>query len=118
SPRLSDAPRRGRERRVFPRSSWPGVSRPPTHRRLYGLRGGPTDRGWVAGTRPAMTERAMTERARTERAVTERAVTERARTERARTEMAMTERAVTERARTERAGGKAGAAISRQRRPA
>src|SRR6185312_9422875 len=38
--------------------SWPGVSRPPTHRRLYNLRGGPTDRGQVAGTRPAMTERA------------------------------------------------------------
>src|SRR6185437_17033835 len=38
--------------------SWPGVSRPPTHWRLYSLRGGPTDRGRVAGTRPAMTERA------------------------------------------------------------
>ena len=35
-----------------------GVSRPPTHRRLYSLRSDPTGRGWVAGTRPAMTERA------------------------------------------------------------
>jgi len=26
-----------------------------THRRLYNLRSGPTGRGWVAGTRPAMT---------------------------------------------------------------
>ena len=36
-------------------SSWPGVSRPPTHRRLYHLRGGSTGWRWVAGTRPAMT---------------------------------------------------------------
>src|SRR6185312_5115733 len=48
----------GRGRRVFPRPSWPCVSRPSTHRRLYNLRGGPTGWGWVAGTHKAMTERA------------------------------------------------------------
>src|SRR6185312_15546526 len=32
--------------------SWPGVSRPPTRRRLYHVRGGPAGRGQVAGTRP------------------------------------------------------------------
>src|SRR6185312_16487542 len=37
--------------------AWSGVSRPPTHWRLYRVRGGPSDWGWVAGTRPAMTER-------------------------------------------------------------
>jgi len=41
----------------LPSSSWPGVSRPPTHLRLYNLRRDPTDRGRAAGTRPAMTER-------------------------------------------------------------
>src|SRR6185437_8076161 len=35
--------------------SWPGVSRPPAHRWLYHVRGGPTDWRWLAGTRPAMT---------------------------------------------------------------
>src|SRR6185312_14654018 len=30
---------------AWPSPSWPGVSRPPTHWRLYSLRGGPTDRG-------------------------------------------------------------------------
>ena len=45
-------------RRVFPRSSWPCVSRPPTHWRVYHVRGGPTGRGQVAGTHKAMTKRA------------------------------------------------------------
>src|SRR6185312_5292090 len=48
----------GRGRRVFPRPSWPGVSRPPAPDR-WDRRGGCTTAGaWVAGTRPAMTERA------------------------------------------------------------
>src|SRR6185437_15453949 len=50
------------ERRVCVKPSWPGVSRLPTHWRLYRVRGELTNRGWVAGTRPAITERAMTER--------------------------------------------------------
>jgi hypothetical protein len=44
-------------RGIGSKSSWPGVSWPPAHRRLYSLGGGPTDWVWVAGTHKAMTER-------------------------------------------------------------
>src|SRR6185312_8545699 len=52
----------GRGRRVFPRPSWPCVSRPSIPSRWGRCgRGTPTS-ARVAGTRPAMTERGMTER--------------------------------------------------------
>jgi hypothetical protein len=35
---------------IFHPAPWPGVSRPPTHRRLYSLHGGPSGWGWVART--------------------------------------------------------------------
>src|SRR6185312_7303306 len=41
----------------------PLLPTPIVHRRLYSLRSDPTDRGWVAGMRPATAERTVAERA-------------------------------------------------------
>jgi len=55
---VGEGPTRNRGRGTRSKSSWPGVSRPPAPSRR-GRRGGcTTANAWVAGTRPAMTERA------------------------------------------------------------